>query len=77
MVDDEYTKKAFLLYTQSRMRRENIAKIANTTETETEETKHRESRLLKIKEMLFDLRKCEIYPMMSGYQEQRNWFGGK
>ena len=31
----------------------------------------------KIKEILRDLRKCELYPMISGYHETKNWFGDK
>ena len=27
--------------------------------------------------MLFGLRKCELYPMLSGYNEAKNWFGDK
>ena len=26
---------------------------------------------------MFDLRKCEIYPMLIGYHEERNCFGDK
>ena len=76
-VAEECTKKTFLLYIQSWIARERIANAAQTTDEECEELKGRKSYLLKIKEMLSDLRKCEIYPMLSGYQETKIWFDDK
>ena len=46
--------------------------MARTTKEESEELQDRKSYILKIKEMMFDLRKRELYPMISGYQETRS-----
>ena len=54
-----------------------VENMSRTTNEESEEIKGRESYLVKIKEMVFDLRKCELYPMLSGYQEIRTCHGDK
>ena len=72
-VVEECTKKAFLLYIQSWLARELIGEKARETAEDTEEVKDRKAYLTKVKEMIFDLRKCEIYPMISGYQEIKIW----
>ena len=76
-VMEECAKKTLPLYAQSWLARGSIANAAKTTEEESEEIKDRKSYLLKIKELLFDLRKCEVYPTLSGYQETKSWFGDK
>ena len=76
-ISEECTRKTFSLYIQSWLARESIAKVAQTTDEDSAELKDRESYLLKIKEMLFDIRKCEIYPMVIGYRETIRWFGDK
>ena len=72
-VVEECTKKAFLWYIQSWLARDEMAKVETTTEEEAEEVKDRKSYLVKIKELLIDLRRCEIQAMISGYNEIRTW----
>ena len=66
-------KKAFLIYIQSWLSREAVEKMAQATTEKTEEVKGRKLYLAKIKEIAFGLRKCEIYPMISGYQMIKTW----
>ena len=42
-----------------------------------EDRKGRKSYMLKIKELLRDMGRCEIYPMISGYTMGRCWEGDK
>ena len=74
---EECTKKAFLLYIQSWLSREIVEKVVMATTEDTEETKDRKLHLEQVGEMIFDLGKCEIYPMISGYQEVKIWAGNK
>ena len=76
-VEEECAKKTFLLYIQSWLAREIATEIAQTAKGESEELKGQKSYLRKIKEMLLDIRKCEIYPTLSGFRETENWFGDK
>ena len=65
-------KKAFLLYIQSWLARDDVDQMARTAKEKSEELKGRKSYIRKIKEMAFDIRKCELYPMISGYQETKS-----
>ena len=73
---EECAKKTFILHIQSWVERENVEKIAQAN-GETEGMKVRKSYLLEIKQMLFGMRKCEIYQMLIGLRETKNWFGDK
>ena len=48
-------------------------KMARATKGESEDLKDRKSYLVKIKEMALGFRKCELYPMISGYQVIKSW----
>ena len=74
---EEHAKKAPLAYIQAWLSRDEILETAKTTGEETEEVKGRKAYLLKIREMIFDLRRSEIYPLINGYQEVRTWQDGK
>ena len=74
---EECAKKAFLLYIQSWLSRGEVNKMSRTTKGESEEIKDRKSYMVKIKEMVFGLMKCELYPMISGYREVRTWHDDK
>ena len=75
--EEECAKKTFILYIQSWLAREDVGRMARTTKEESEGPKGRESYLVKINETVSDLRKCDLYPMLSGYREIKRWFGAK
>ena len=76
-VKEECTKKTFLIYIQEWLATAGVKRTAQTSNEETEEQKDRKSYLQKIKEMMYDLKSCEMYPMISGFQENRSWYDDK
>ena len=64
--------KAFPMYIQSWISRRRVDDQLRISEGEKEERKDRKSYVLKIKELLRDMRGCEIFQTISGFAEGRS-----
>ena len=76
-MDGECEKKAFLLYIHSWISRAIFDKPIGRKPAESEDSVGKKSYMQHARGLLLELRKCEIYPMLSGYREMRSWYGGK
>ena len=74
---EDAAKKAFLLRIQSWGSRRSIAEHLRISAGETEDRGDRKSHILKTKEPHQDMRRCEIYPTISGYTIGKRWDDAK
>ena len=66
---EENTKRAFLPYIQAWVAGGEVRQKTQEMNEDNEETKDRIAYVAKITETILDLKTCELYPMISGYQE--------
>ena len=74
---DECAKKAFLLHIQSWISRATVGKSTERKPEQNEDILDTKSHMQNTRGVLIELRRCEIYPTISGFQDTKCWIEGR